>query len=409
MTRRDEDTISITGDVKWIGIRDYDIRTFDIVMTTDFGTTYNSFFVNARKKAIIEIAKEKFSDTYFRKLESLVNPGDISYIVVDHTEPDHVGSLGKLLRMAPDAIVVGSGNAIRYLEDIVNFPFRALTVKDGDTLDLGDKKLRFIAAPNLHWPDSMYTYLEEDRILFTCDSFGAHYCTENIFSEFTPEYNDAFKYYFDVILRPFSRFMLKAIEKISPLAIDCICPGHGPVHRGESIRKAVDLSRSLAGEYTEVTQNTASKKVLVTYVSAYGYTKEAAGMIASGIRERDGIEAEVVDIETISPADLEGLIIRCRGILIGSPTINQNTLLPVYTLFALVNPIRDRGKLAGAFGSFGWSGEAQKIISENLRQLKLNVFEGNGSFKFSPAAGEKEQALREFGRNFAEKLLEECK
>lgn len=409
MTRRDEDTISITGDVKWIGIRDYDIRTFDIVMTTDFGTTYNSFFVNARKKAIIEIAKEKFSDTYFRKLESLVNPGDISYIVVDHTEPDHVGSLGKLLRMAPDAIVVGSGNAIRYLEDIVNFPFRALTVKDGDTLDLGDKKLRFIAAPNLHWPDSMYTYLEEDRILFTCDSFGAHYCTENIFSEFTPEYNDAFKYYFDVILRPFSRFMLKAIEKISPLAIDCICPGHGPVHRGESIRKAVDLSRSLAREYTEVTQNTASKKVLVTYVSAYGYTKEAAGMIASGIRERDGIEAEVVDIETISPADLEGLIIRCRGILIGSPTINQNTLLPVYTLFALVNPIRDRGKLAGAFGSFGWSGEAQKIISENLRQLKLNVFEGNGSFKFSPAAGEKEQALREFGRNFAEKLLEECK
>jgi flavorubredoxin len=311
--------------------------------------------------------------------------------------------------MAPDAIVVGSGNAIRYLEDIVNFPFRALTVKDGDTLDLGDKKLRFIAAPNLHWPDSMYTYLEDDRILFTCDSFGAHYCTENIFSEFTPEYNDAFKYYFDVILRPFSRFMLKAIEKISPLAIDCICPGHGPVHRGESIRKAVDLSRSLAGEYTEVTQNTASKKVLVTYVSAYGYTKEAAGMIASGIRERDGIEAEVVDIETISPADLEGLIIRCRGILIGSPTINQNTLLPVYTLFALVNPIRDRGKLAGAFGSFGWSGEAQKIISENLRQLKLNVFEGNGSFKFSPAAGEKEQALREFGRNFAEKLLEECK
>ncbi|HLP75124.1 MAG TPA: FprA family A-type flavoprotein [Bacteroidales bacterium] len=409
MTRRDEDTISITGDVKWIGIRDYDIRTFDIVMTTDFGTTYNSFFVNARKKAIIEIAKEKFSDTYFRKLESLVNPGDISYIVVDHTEPDHVGSLGKLLRMAPDAIVVGSGNAIRYLEDIVNFPFRALTVKDGDTLDLGDKKLRFIAAPNLHWPDSMYTYLEEDRILFTCDSFGAHYCTEDIFSQFTPEYNAAFKYYFDVILRPFSRFMLKAIEKISPLAIDCICPGHGPVHRGESIRKAVDLSRSLAREYIEVTQNTASKKVLVTYVSAYGYTKEAAGIIASGIREKDGIEAEVVDIENISPADLEGLIIRCRGILIGSPTINQNTLLPVYTLFALVNPIRDRGKLAGAFGSFGWSGEAQKIISENLRQLKLNVFDGNGSFKFSPAAGEKEQALREFGRNFAEKLLEECK
>lgn len=406
MAKKDEGIISINDKVKWIGVLDYDIRTFDIVMTTEFGTTYNSYFIDARKKAIVEIAKEKFSETYFDKLKSVVNPEEISYLIVDHTEPDHVGSLGKLLQMAPSATVVGSGNAIRYLEDILNMPFRSMIVKDGDTLDLGDRKLRFIAAPNLHWPDSIYTYLEEDRILFTCDSFGAHYCSDNLFSEFTPEYQKAFKYYFDVILRPFSRFMLKAIEKISSLSIDYICTGHGPVHRGDSIRKAVELSTNYSNEYAG--NSKAGKKILVTYVSTYGYTKKAASIIASGIMEKDGIEVEVADIENISPAELENKIIGSQGLIVGSPTINQNTLLPVYSLFALINPIRDRGKLAGSFGSFGWSGEAHKIISENLRQLKLNVFEGNGSFKFSPE-GEKELALREYGRNFAVKFLEDCK
>ena len=174
MTVTDNKILNVTDDVKWIGILDYDIKTFDIVMTTGFGTTYNSYFINAEKKAIVEVAKEKFSETYLNKLRKVTSPEEISYIILDHTEPDHSGSLGLLLKLAPAAIVVGSGNAIRYLEDIINMPFKSLIVKDGDTLDLGNKTLKFIAAPNLHWPDSIYTYLEEDKILFTCDSFGAH-------------------------------------------------------------------------------------------------------------------------------------------------------------------------------------------------------------------------------------------
>ncbi len=204
MSRKDEKLIKITDDVTWMGVLDYDIRTFDIVMHTEFGTTYNSYFINAQKKAIIEVAKEKFRESYFSKLRSLADPAEIEYIILDHTEPDHSGSLKILLDLAPSATVVGSGNAIRYLEDIVNIPFKSLVVKDGDTLDLGNKTLKFIGAPNLHWPDSIYTYLVEDKILFTCDSFGAHYCTSDIFSEFTDEYLGAYKYYFDVILKPFS-------------------------------------------------------------------------------------------------------------------------------------------------------------------------------------------------------------
>jgi len=165
--------IDLTPDVKWIGIRDYDIRTFDIVMTTEFGTTYNSYLINAEKKTLIEVAKEKFLDDYLTKLRSVVRPEEIEYIILDHTEPDHSGSLRTLVDLAPTATVVGSGNAIRYLQDIVNKPFRSMVVKDGDTLDLGNRTLKFISAPNLHWPDSIYTYMPEESILFTCDSFGA--------------------------------------------------------------------------------------------------------------------------------------------------------------------------------------------------------------------------------------------
>jgi flavorubredoxin len=406
MKRNDDSIIDITPDVKWIGILDYDIKTFDIVMTTESGTTYNSYFINADKKAIVEVAKEKFSETYLKKLKSVTDPGEIQYIILDHTEPDHSGSLQFLLEMVPSATVVGSGNAIRYLEDIVNKPFRSLVVKDGDTLDLGNKTLRFISAPNLHWPDSIYTFLEEDKVLFTCDSFGAHFCDHRMVSELTPEYLGAFKYYFDVILKPYSRFMVKAIEKIRPLEIDVICPGHGPVlrdHRWE----IVDLTEKYSNEYLNLIADKPVKKVLIAYVSAYGYTKQAAEYIALGISKTGIFNIEIADIENISVEELDSKLTSADAILAGSPTINQNTLLPVYKLFALVNPLRDKGKTAGAFGSYGWSGEAPRIILENFRNLKLKTFDETATFKFSPGASKKD-AMIEFGERFAQKILENC-
>jgi flavorubredoxin len=406
MKSKDDKIIDVTPDVRWIGILDYDIRTFDIVMHTDYGTTYNSYFINAEKKAIVEVAKEKFSDTYLAKIRAVTDPAEIQYIILDHTEPDHSGSLKTLLDIAPSATVVGSGNAIRYLEDIVNMPFKSLIVKHGDTLDLGNKTLKFIAAPNLHWPDSIYTYLPEDKVLFTCDSFGAHYCSENMFSEFDETYTSTFKYYFDVIMKPFSRFMLRAIDHIKPLDINFICPGHGPIHH-KNLKMAIELSGKYSSDYMRITTPAGQNNLLVAYVSAYGYTKEAAGIIIKGILENKDINVKIVDIENISDDQLESEIINCEGMLVGSPTLNQNTLLPVYKLFALVNPLRDRGKLGGAFGSYGWSGEAPRIILENMRLLKLKTFEDSGSFKFAPG-GDKEEMLIEFGRKFGQAFLEEC-
>lgn len=397
----------LTKDVKWVGIMDFDIKTFDIVMTTEFGTTYNSYYIEAERKTLIEVAKNKFSETYFNKLRSITDPSEIKYIILDHTEPDHSGSLGLLLNLAPEATVVGSGNAVRYLEDIINRPFNSLVVKDGDKLDLGNKTLTFISAPNLHWPDSIYTFLEEDRILFTCDSFGAHYCSYEMLSNFgLAQYASAFKYYFDVILKPYSKYLIKAIEKIKPLEINFICPGHGPVH-GENLRYAIDLSEKYAKEYLKLVEVKPLRKILIAYVSAYGYTKQGAELIMTGIKETGNFDIEITDIENISFEDLESRLIACDALILGSPTINQNTLLPIYKLFAAVNPIRDKGKMAAAFGSYGWSGEAPKIILDNLRNLKFRIFEDPLGFKFSPGSDKKE-TLVEFGRRFGTEFLKYC-
>ncbi len=406
MKNNDEKVIDITDNVKWIGVLDYDIRTFDIVMETKFGTTYNSYFINSTRKTLVEVAKEKFFDVYLHKLRSLTDPSEIEYIILDHTEPDHSGSLKELLKLAPSATVVGSGNAIKYLEDIVNEPFKSLVVKEGDTLDLGNMTMKFFSVPNLHWPDSIFSYLVEEKILFSCDPFGAHYCSQKMFSELTDEYLEAFKYYFDVILKPFSKFLLKAVGKVRSLEIDYICTGHGPLHR-ENAGKILDLSEKYSIEYLNLTENRKRKNILIAYVSAYGYTKKAAELIAEGIEENKDFKVEVIDIENIDLAELDSKIIVSNGIIVGSTTINQNTVLPVYRLFALINPIRDRGKLGGAFGSYGWSGEAAKIILDNLKNLKLTVFEQSGSFKFSPQ-GSKEESMRDYGRKFAESFEKGC-
>jgi len=402
-----EDTqiLDLTPDVKWIGVLDPDIRTFDIVMHTAHGTTYNSYFINAARKTIVETAKEKFSDTYLKKLMRVTDPADIAYIVLDHTEPDHSGAMRQLLDLAPSAVVVGSGNAIRYLTDIVNRPFKSLAVKDGDTLDLGNKTLKFISAPNLHWPDSIYTYLVEDKILFTCDSFGAHYCSGEMFDDLAGDYSEDFRYYFDVILKPYSRFMVRAIEKIRPLDISMIATGHGPILR-KGWKKIVDDTHEMASAYLRLTERSGKKRLLITYVSAYGYTREMAELIARGASEVDNVVVEVMDIETADIGEIDSRLTVSDGVIVGSPTINQNTLLPVYKMMAMVSPLRDKGKLAGSFGSYGWSGEAPVLIAEMLRNLRLRFFEEPASYKFLPG-NDKEKPLIEYGGRFARELVAE--
>ncbi len=397
----DKSILPITDDVSWIGVLDPGLITFDIVMETKYGTTYNSYFINAEKKTIVETTKNKFWETYLDKIKEVVNPEEIEYIIVDHTEPDHSGNVHNLLSVAPNATVVGSGNAIKFLRDQTGHDFKHLVVKNGDKLDLGNKTIQFIGAPNLHWPDTIYSWLEEDRVLFTCDSFGSHYSNELMYDDLVGNFDDAFKYYFDAILRPFSKYMLQAIEKIRPLDIRVICPGHGPILRS-NWKKYVDLSEDYARHAIAMPNE---KSILIAYVSAYENTGEMAHEIAEGLKMSCNFNIDVCDIEKMPTTELEDKIAHSMGIIIGSPTINQNIVEQVYKIFAVLNPLRDRGKLTAAFGSYGWSGESVRIIEGNLTNLKMKVFDRNLLIKFKPHEPEFE-LCREFGKDFAAKMIE---
>lgn len=396
----DNKVLKISNDVSWVGVLDRELVTFDVVMQTPFGTTYNAYFINAEHKTLVETVKEKYFDTFLAKLKTLCDPSELEYIIVNHTEPDHSGSLGKLLEIAPKAKVVGSGNAIRYLRDLLGFEFPHIQVRDQDVIDLGNKKLRIIGAPNLHWPDSIYSYLEEDKLLFTCDSFGSHYCDEAMFDDLVGNWDDAFKYYFNVILKPYSKFMLKAIDKIRPLKINAVLPGHGPLLRS-TWKKYVDLSEKMA---RETLARGSKPMIFIAYVSAYHNTGTLGTKIAEGANQVTGVDVELHDIETMNLEEMEHFVSNCSGMIVGSPTINQNILLPVYQLFATLNPIRDKGKLAGAFGSYGWSGEAVKILETNFSNLKLKYFGESLFVKFTPHEEACSRAL-EYGRKFAEQVL----
>lgn len=401
----DDKILDINEDVKWIGILDPDLATFDVVMETEFGTSYNSYFINADKKTIIETTKAAFKDTYLKKVEEVVDFKDIEYIVMNHTEPDHSGNLTYLLDLAPQATVVGSRSAVNFLTHMIDKDFKKLIVNHGDSLDLGNKTLQFIAAPFLHWPDTMFTYLVEDKILFTCDSFGSHYCGEEMFDDLTEDFDDAFKYYFDVILKPFSNYMLEAIDKIKDLDIDVIAPGHGPILRS-NWKKYVEWSKELS---LSTESDCKVLKVFIPYVSAYGNTKKMAEKIAEGIKMAGDIEVEVMDIEMAEVGQLEEKVYESCAFLIGTPTINQNTLLPIYKLMAVLNPIKNRGRLAGAFGSYGWSGEAVKIVQDNLKNLKFKIYDEDGlKVKFIPYEESDERAI-EYGLGFGKQLIENIK
>lgn len=397
----DNKVLKVTEDVSWIGALDWDIVTFDVVMETKFGTTYNSYFINAEKKTVVETVKEKFWDTFLGKLKTLGNPAEIEYIIVNHTEPDHSGCVARLLEVAPNARVVGSGNAIRYLRDLLGFEFPHLVVRDGQTLDLGNKTLQFVAAANLHWPDSIMTYLREDKVLFTCDIFGEHYCNENVFDDLVGDFDDAFRYYFNVIMKPYSKFMLQAIERIRPLDISVICPGHGAVLR-KNWKKYVDLSEQYA---RETLNDQKPNRVFLGYVSAYRNTGIIAGMIADGIKMAGDIEVDLCDIEKMELGQIEQKLIQASAIVLGCPTFSQNILLPIYQVFALINPIRDRNKLAAAFGSYGWSGEGAKIMTSAMSNLKLKVIDEGLMVKFTPHNDVKNKCIA-YGMNFGQKLLQ---
>ena len=381
----------------WTGIVDDTLRVFDIIMYTEFGTSYNSYVLKAGDKTILfETAKEKFFDEYLEKLKEITEIDQIDYIVVNHTEPDHAGSVERLLEINPGLKIIGTGCAINFLKEIVNGEFTSIIVKDNQELKIGDKTLKFLCVPNLHWPDTMYTYIEEEQILVTCDSFGSHYGFHDVLrSKVTDEegYMRATKYYFDCIIGPFKPFMLKALARVRELDVTMICTGHGPV-LDSHIPELLDIYE----EWCTVVNPNPKKTVIIPYVSAYGYTKMLAEKIAEGIKASGEIDVRSYDMVEADQAKVLEELGFADGILFGTPTIVGEALKPIWDLTTSIFAGTHGGKLASAFGSYGWSGEGVPHIVERLKQLRMNVTEGF-RVKFKPGEENLMDAF-DYGYNF---------
>lgn len=392
------ESIKLREDFYWTGIIDDKLRVFDIIMYTEFGTTYNSYVMKAGDKIVLfETAKAKFFDKYLENLKEVIDVTKIDYLVVSHTEPDHAGSVEKLLDYSPQMKILATGCALGFLKEIVNRDFVGIAVRDEQKMTIGNRTLRFMFVPNLHWPDTMYTFIEEEQILVTCDSFGSHYCLPEVLSseiKNEADYQSALKYYYDCIIGPFKPYMLKALDRVENMDITMICTGHGPVLVGDRIRQVMEQYR----EWSTPANPNSKKTVIIPYVSAYGYTKMLAEKIAEGVRDSGDIDVRSYDMVEADAAQVEGELLYADGILFGTPTIVGEALRPIWDLTLSMFPATHGGKYAGAFGSYGWSGEGVPNITQRLKQLKMKVSEGF-RIRFKPSEADLVSAY-EYGYQF---------
>lgn len=395
------ESIKLKDNVFWVGAKDPDLKVFDIIMKTEYGTTYNSYLIKGQKNILVETVKVRFGGEYLEKLESLLQGEKLDYLITNHTEPDHSGSVRNIITKYPDIQVIGTRAAYMYLKAMLNEDLNFKMVSDGEELKLGDRTFKFILAPFLHWPDTMFTYSVEDKILFSGDFLGCHYCMEKgkIFNNEAGDFMPAFRYYFDVIMGPFKEHVLKALDKIKDMDINMVGTSHGPV-LVEDIAKYMDL-------YRQWSQNDFKKNdrkyVLIGYVSAYGYTQTIAEALSERLKSNQALDVELLDISEYTLDDLKNRIEHADGILLGSPTFNQDALKPVWDVLSVVCPINVRGTLAAAFGSYGWSGEAVKLLEDRMKGLKFKVVESGLRFNFTPSDADL-QTTAEFADKFAEML-----
>ena len=366
--------IKLNKDVYSVGVLNPSLRVFDIVMEARYGTSYNAFLITGEKNVLIDTVHASFFEEYLNNIQSIINVSKIDYLIMNHTEPDHSGSVAKLLAINPNITVYCTMAAKKYLSAITNQEFKCVVVKQGDKIDIGGQELEFIIAPLLHWPDSMFTWMVSTKTLFTCDFLGTHYCEPTMMDtkvHYEDKYLEQFQYYYSGIFAPFQPYVLAGLDKIKDLPIEMVCPSHGPCLT-ESIQKCKSLYREWS---TPVIHE--KKIVAILFASAYGCTTALAQAAFDELKKNDKLDVRLVNIVFAPFAEVTELANEADALLVGSCTINRDAPKIVWDLLASIDAINTKQKPAGAFGSYGWSGEAVPMMQSRLEHLKYK-FIGEG-------------------------------
>lgn len=352
--------MKIKNNIYSVGVIDKDIRIFHGYYTP-IGTTYNSFLVIDEKITLVDFVKEHFTDEFLKNIEEVLQGRTIDYIICNHVEPDHSGALPKVTEKYPEAIIYGTANCQKGLK--AYYPtakYNFNVVKMGDTLNTGKYNFKFIPMPMVHWPDSMSTYLDEEKILFSNDAFGQHMGTGEVLDTncgLEKLLDRAADYYANIVL-PFGMQVNKLIESVSPLDIQMVCPSHGVVltkYLPEMLQKYVSWSKNETNE----------KKVLIVYDTMWGTTKKLAEQLKQEYTE-NGFNVEVINLTEKHYSHAMAKLLEAKYIFVGSPTLNNQMLPSVIAFLTYMKGLKPKGRVGKAFGSYGWSGESISQINDLL-------------------------------------------
>jgi flavorubredoxin/flavin reductase (DIM6/NTAB) family NADH-FMN oxidoreductase RutF len=359
-------TVEIAPGTTAIRSLDWERDRFDIEFGLQNGTTYNSFLIEGEKTALIDTSHEKFRQLYLDTLTGCVDLSQLDYLIVSHTEPDHSGLVKDVLTLAPQVTVVGSKLAIQFLEGWVHQPFQKLIVKNGDRLDLGNGHvLEFAIAPNLHWPDTIFTYDAKTQVLYTCDAFGMHYCDDHTFDEDLELIEEDFRYYYDCLMAPNARSVLSALKRMSQLsAIATIATGHGPLLHHHVTE--------LTGRYRQWSEEQAKAEttVAVFYISDYGYSDRLSQAIAHGIT-KTGVAVEMMDLRSADPQEAKELVSIASGLVIGTPPISGEAVEKAQTAISTILAAAKAKQSVGVFESGAGDSESVYLLANKFRDLGL--------------------------------------
>ena len=388
----------VKNNVYYVGIKDKNLKTFDVTMKLENGTSYNSYLVKDIKNVLIDTVKEEFFREYIIKINSILPVEKIDYLVLNHTEPDHAGSVGKLLELNPKIKVIATTAGANNIKEIINKDIEVRIIKDISELKIGSNTLTFIPAPLLHWPDTMFTKIEKENLLCTGDFLGAHYTEEDALKDvelkdFDKYMENVNKYYY-AIMSPFSEYVLKGVEIVRKFYPDMILPSHGPILTAKK--------ENILSKYKfNALNKKETVKVPIIYASAYGYTKMLAEEIEKQVDLNKDLHAELYNIEEYDVDTLVDEIYKSKLFFIGTPTINKDCPTKIKKVISSLDAITLRKKKAGVFGSYGWSGEAIKNTITRLKLLGIKVEEEGFKVKFKPTKENLEEV-----KNFALKVIE---
>lgn len=389
-------TVEIAPNTTAIRSLDWDRDRFDIEFGLQNGTTYNSYLIKGDKIVLVDTSHTKFRDLYLETLKSLVNPKAIDYIIVSHTEPDHSGLVEDVLQLAPRATVLASKVALQFLENLVHDPFSKRIVKSGDRVDLGKgHEIEFVSAPNLHWPDTIFSYDRRTQTLFTCDAFGMHYCSDDTFDKDLEAIEADFRFYYDCLMGPNARSLINAMKKMSELGrINIIANGHGPL-----LYHNLDILREC---YNSWSQKQASSETTVGlyYVSDYGYGDRLAQSIIHGV-QKTGVAVEMIDLSSADNQEIQELAGRAAGIIIGMPP--TKALAAQAGINSLLSVLKPK-QVIGFFESYG--GDDEPIDTLRRRFIDQGVKEAFPAVKIKEVPTSATfHHLEEAGTDMGQKLV----